>query len=45
MVAAIGLLIVIVGAVGIWAGVLMAQRKKLGVYIAWGTPGSARFSA
>jgi len=39
VVAAIGLLIVIVGAVGIWAGVLMAQRKKLGVYIAWGTLG------
>ena len=39
VVAAIGLLIVIVGAVGIWAGLLMAQRKKLGVYIAWGTLG------
>ena len=39
VVAAIGLLIVIVGAVGIWAGVLMAQRKKLGVNIAWGALG------
>ena len=39
VVAAIGLLILIIGAVGIWAGVLMAQRKKLGVYIAWGTLG------
>ena len=39
VVAVIGLLLLIIGAVGIWAGVLMAQRKKLGVYIAWGTLG------
>ena len=36
VVAAIGLLILLIGAVGIWAGVLMAQRRN-GVYIAWGT--------
>lgn len=39
VVALIGLLITIIGAVGVWAGVLMAQRKKLGVHIAWGTLG------
>ena len=39
VVAVIGLLILIIGGVGIWAGVLMAQRKKLGIYIAWGTLG------
>ena len=39
VVAAIGLLFLLIGAVGIWAGVLMVQRKKLGVYIAWGTLG------
>ena len=39
VVAVIGLLLLIIGAVGIWAGVLMAQRKKLGIYIAWGTLG------
>ncbi|MBN55193.1 MAG: hypothetical protein CMA79_02005 [Euryarchaeota archaeon] len=40
-----GLLILIIGAVGIWAGVLIAQRKKLGVHIAWGTIGlGAAFS-
>ena len=37
VIALIGLLILIIGAVGIWAGVLMAQRKKLGVHIAWAT--------
>lgn len=39
VVALIGLLILVIGAVGVWAGVLMAQRKKLGVHIAWGTLG------
>ena len=39
VVALIGLFILIIGAVGVWAGVLMAQRKKLGVHIAWGTLG------
>ena len=39
VVALIGLLILVLGAVGVWAGVLMAQRKKLGVHIAWGTLG------
>ena len=39
VVALIGLLILIIGIVGVWAGVLMAQRKKLGVHIAWGTLG------
>jgi len=37
--AGIGLLILIIAVVGIWAGVLMAQRKKLGVHLAWGTLG------
>jgi len=39
VVAVIGLLILIIGSVGVWAGVLVAQRKKLGVHIAWGTLG------
>ena len=39
VVAVIGLLLLVIGAVGIWAGVLMAQRKRLGVHIAWGTLG------
>jgi len=39
VIAGIGLLILIIAVVGIWAGVLMAQRKKLGVHIAWGTLG------
>jgi len=38
-----GLLFLIIGAVGIWAGVLMAQRKRLGVHIAWATIGLGAF--
>ena len=37
--AGIGLFYLIVASVGIWSGVLIAQRKKLGVHIAWGTLG------
>ena len=29
-------MILVLSGVGIWAGVLIAQRKKLGVKIAWG---------
>jgi hypothetical protein len=36
IIAVIGVVILIISAVGIWAGVLIAQRKKLGVQIAWG---------
>lgn len=36
IVAGIGVLILLLSGIGIWAGVLIAQRKKLGVKIAWG---------
>ena len=36
IIAVIGVVILIISAVGIWAGILIAQRKKLGVQIAWG---------
>jgi len=36
IVAGIGVVILALSGVGIWAGVLIAQRKKLGVKIAWG---------
>ena len=36
VVAGIGVLILILSGVGVWAGVMIAQRKKLGIYIAWG---------
>jgi hypothetical protein len=39
VVAVLGLLILIIGVVGVSGGVLIAQRKRLGVYIAWGTLG------
>ena len=39
VVAVIGLFMLILGALGIFAGVLMAQRKRLGVHIAWGILG------
>ena len=37
--AGVGLFFLILGSVGIWSGVLIAQRKKLGVHLAWGTLG------
>ena len=36
IVAGIGVLILLLSGTGIWAGVLIAQRKKMGVKIAWG---------
>ncbi len=40
IVAGIGVLILILSGVGVWAGVMIAQRKKLGVHIAWGLIGA-----
>jgi hypothetical protein len=31
-----GVAMLLFSGIGIWAGVLIAQRKKLGIYIAWG---------
>ena len=39
IVAGIGVLFLILSCVGIWAGVMIAQRKKLGVHVAWGLIG------
>lgn len=39
LVAVFGALIVILGLVGIIAGVLIAQRKKFGIHLAWGLLG------
>ena len=38
--AGLGVLILILSGVGIWAGVMIAQRKKLGVHVAWGLIGA-----
>ena len=40
VVAGIGVLILILSGVGVWAGVMIAQRKKLGVHVAWGLIGA-----
>ena len=40
IVAGIGVLILIISGVGVWAGVMIAQRKKLGVHVAWGLIGA-----
>ena len=39
LVAVFGVVMLIVAGVGIWAGVLIAQRKKLGIHVAWGMIG------
>ena len=37
--AVIGALIIIIGLAGIVAGVMIAQRKKFGIHLAWGLLG------
>ncbi len=37
--AILGVVMLIAAGVGIWAGVLMAKRKKLGIHVAWGLIG------
>ena len=36
IVAGIGALILLLSGAGMWGGVMIAQRKKLGIHIAWG---------
>ena len=40
IIAIIGVLLFIISAIGVWAGVLIAKNRKLGVHIAWGLIGA-----
>ena len=40
IIAIIGALLFIISVIGVWAGVLIAKNRKLGVHIAWGLIGA-----
>tara|TARA_B100001996_G_C18512622_1_gene536015 strand:- start:266 stop:727 length:462 start_codon:yes stop_codon:yes gene_type:complete len=41
IIAIIGALLFIISVIGVWAGVLIAKNRKLGVHIAWGLIGAS----